>query len=124
MPASDPQETLDVHCGNGFHARFEPYQSTRLSRYTAGPGLGCGYAATRIHVANVTHPGGNLTGFSMYEFSIGGKWIDLLKEIAPNLARLAALFNPDPSPQSRQRFLRNRMQGAALRLRGHTQSTS
>jgi hypothetical protein len=26
-----------VHCGNGFHARFEPYQSTRFSRYTAGP---------------------------------------------------------------------------------------
>jgi hypothetical protein len=35
--AFDPQETLDVQCGNGFAARFEPYQSTRLSRYNAGP---------------------------------------------------------------------------------------
>jgi putative tryptophan/tyrosine transport system substrate-binding protein len=33
----DPQETLAVHCGNGFDARFEPYQSTHLSRYNAGP---------------------------------------------------------------------------------------
>jgi hypothetical protein len=30
--ANDPQETLDVHCGNGFDAGFSPYQSTRLSR--------------------------------------------------------------------------------------------
>src|SRR5262245_24459144 len=32
-------------------------------------------------VASVTKPGGNLTGFSMFEFSVGGKWVDLLKEI-------------------------------------------
>jgi hypothetical protein len=35
--AYDPQETLDVHCGNGFDAGFSPYQNTRLSRYNAGP---------------------------------------------------------------------------------------
>ena len=51
-------------------------------------------------VASMTQPGGNLTGFSMYEFSIGGKWLDLLKEIAPGLARVAVMFNPDTSPQS------------------------
>jgi putative tryptophan/tyrosine transport system substrate-binding protein len=34
---NDPSATLAVHCGNGFDARFEPYQSTRLSRYNAGP---------------------------------------------------------------------------------------
>jgi ABC-type uncharacterized transport system substrate-binding protein len=38
-------------------------------------------------VANVTRPGGNLTGFSVYEFAIGNKWLDLLKEIAPGLTR-------------------------------------
>jgi hypothetical protein len=32
----DPSATLAVHCGNGFAARFKPYQSTRLSRYNAG----------------------------------------------------------------------------------------
>ena len=34
--AHDPSATLAVHCGNGFDARFEPYQSTRVSRYNAG----------------------------------------------------------------------------------------
>ena len=53
----------------------------------------------------------------MYEFSIGGKWIDLLKEIAPNLARLAALFNPDPSPQSK--FFMQSMEAAAPSLGVH-----
>ena len=52
-------------------------------------------------VANVTRPGGNLTGFSQYEFSIGNKWLDLLKEIAPGLARVGVMFNPDTSPQSK-----------------------
>jgi putative tryptophan/tyrosine transport system substrate-binding protein len=51
-------------------------------------------------VANVAHPGGNLTGFSDNEFSIGGKWVGLLKEAAPGLARVAIMFNPDTSPQS------------------------
>src|SRR5438128_9122910 len=52
-------------------------------------------------VASLTKPGGNLTGFSMNEHSIGGKWLDLLKEIALALARVAVLFNPDTSPQSK-----------------------
>ena len=38
-------------------------------------------------VASLTKPGGNLTGFSQFEFSVGGKWLDLLKEITPGLAR-------------------------------------
>jgi putative ABC transport system substrate-binding protein len=50
-------------------------------------------------VTNVRHPGGNITGFSLYEFSIGGKWLDLLKEVVPGLARVAVMFNPDSSPQ-------------------------
>jgi putative tryptophan/tyrosine transport system substrate-binding protein len=49
----------------------------------------------------MTKPGGNLTGFSSYEFSIGGKWLDLLKEVAPTLARVAVMFNPDTSPHSK-----------------------
>jgi ABC-type uncharacterized transport system substrate-binding protein len=52
-------------------------------------------------VASITKPGGNLTGFSMYEFSVGGKWVDLLKEIAPSLTRVAVMSNPDTSPQSK-----------------------
>jgi ABC-type uncharacterized transport system substrate-binding protein len=46
-------------------------------------------------VASVRQPGGNITGFSRYEFSIGGKWLGLLKEAAPGLVRVAVMFNPD-----------------------------
>jgi putative ABC transport system substrate-binding protein len=52
-------------------------------------------------VASLAKPGGNLTGFSAYEFSVGGKWLELLKEIAPGLARAGVLFDPDTSPQSK-----------------------
>jgi putative ABC transport system substrate-binding protein len=52
-------------------------------------------------VASMRQPGGNLTGFSIYEFSIGGKWLDLLKQVAPGVARVAVMFNPDTSPQSK-----------------------
>jgi putative ABC transport system substrate-binding protein len=57
-------------------------------------------------VPSLTQPGGNLTGFSLYEFSIGGKWVELLKEAAPGLARVAVMFNPDASPQA-QFFMRS-----------------
>jgi putative ABC transport system substrate-binding protein len=66
-------------------------------------------------VASVAKPGGNLTGFSMYEFSVGGKWLDLLKEIAPGLARVAVMFNPDTSPQSK--FFMRSLEAAAAPLR-------
>jgi putative ABC transport system substrate-binding protein len=52
-------------------------------------------------IASLTKPGGNLTGFSTYEFSVGGKWVDLLKEFAPSLTLVAVMFNPDTAPQSK-----------------------
>jgi putative ABC transport system substrate-binding protein len=45
-------------------------------------------------VASFPRPGGNVTGFAVAEGSLGGKWIELLKEIAPRVARVAMLFNP------------------------------
>jgi putative ABC transport system substrate-binding protein len=45
-------------------------------------------------VASLARPGGNLTGFTNYVPSMGGKWLELLNEVAPRLARTAALFNP------------------------------
>ncbi|HEY7300707.1 MAG TPA: ABC transporter substrate-binding protein [Xanthobacteraceae bacterium] len=50
-------------------------------------------------VTNLAHPEGNITGFSAYEFSIAGKWLDLLKQFSPDLPRVALLFNPMTSPQ-------------------------
>jgi putative ABC transport system substrate-binding protein len=52
-------------------------------------------------VPNLAHPGGNITGFSNFEFSIGGKWVDLLKQMAPRLAHAALIFNPEISPQTK-----------------------
>jgi putative tryptophan/tyrosine transport system substrate-binding protein len=51
-------------------------------------------------VASLAHPGDNITGFSAYEFSVGSKWVDLLKKMTPRLARVAVMSNPDTAPQS------------------------
>ena len=45
-------------------------------------------------VASLARPGGHVTGFATLEGSLGGKWLDLLKEIAPRVARVAMLFDP------------------------------
>jgi putative tryptophan/tyrosine transport system substrate-binding protein len=65
-------------------------------------------------VADLRRPGGNLTGFSAYEFAIAGKWLDLLKQIAPGLSRVAVMFNPDTSFQSK--FFMSAMEAAAPAL--------
>ena len=49
-------------------------------------------------VANLAHPGGNVTGFALFEAALGGKWVELLKQIAPGTARVALLFNPATAP--------------------------
>lgn len=46
-------------------------------------------------VAGLPHPGGNFTGFSPYDPSLGGKWLELLSDIAAGVKRVAAMFNPD-----------------------------
>jgi putative tryptophan/tyrosine transport system substrate-binding protein len=45
-------------------------------------------------VDSLAQPGGNITGFAMYEYSIGGKWLELLKEIAPGITRAAVIRDP------------------------------
>jgi len=49
-------------------------------------------------VSSLSHPGGNITGFVNFESSLSGKWIELLKEIAPRLTGAALMFNPDTAP--------------------------
>ena len=51
--------------------------------------VGLGFAKS------LAHPGGNLTGFMLYEVSVAGKLVELLKEMAPRLVRMALLFNPE-----------------------------
>src|SRR6516162_1093656 len=49
-------------------------------------------------VERLDRPGGNITGFPGWEATLGGKWLELLAEIAPGLKRAAIMFNPDTSP--------------------------
>jgi putative ABC transport system substrate-binding protein len=51
-------------------------------------------------VTRLDRPSGNITGFATNDVSLGGKWLELLLEIAPGLKRIAILFNPDTSPAS------------------------
>jgi hypothetical protein len=55
---------------------------------TVGDPIGSGF------VASFPRPGGNVTGFVTIEGSLGGKWLELLKEIAPHVNRVALLLNP------------------------------
>ena len=45
-------------------------------------------------VASLAHPGGNATGFTQFEFGISAKWLELLKEIAPDITRVAVVRDP------------------------------
>src|SRR5262244_1839743 len=49
-------------------------------------------------VASLARPGRNITGFANFENSIGGKWLELLKELAPRAKRAGFIFNPDAAP--------------------------
>jgi putative ABC transport system substrate-binding protein len=51
-------------------------------------------------VPRLNQPGGNITGFALNEPTLGGKWLELLLEIAPGLKRAAFMFNPDPAVAS------------------------
>src|SRR5260370_22809764 len=52
-------------------------------------------------VASIRQPGGNLTRFSLFEFSLGSKWICVLNDVMSDLLRVAVMFHPDASPQAK-----------------------
>ena len=49
-------------------------------------------------VPNLSHPGGNIIGFSFVESEIVGKWVNFLGDVKPGLSRVALMFNPDTAP--------------------------
>jgi putative tryptophan/tyrosine transport system substrate-binding protein len=51
-------------------------------------------------IESLARPGGNMTGFINIESSLGGKWLELLKETAPRISRVAVMFNPDTAPHA------------------------
>jgi putative ABC transport system substrate-binding protein len=56
-------------------------------------------------VASLPRPGGNLTGFIHMEASMGGKWLELLTEIAPGVKRATIMFNPNTAPYAKSYYL-------------------
>jgi putative ABC transport system substrate-binding protein len=63
-------------------------------------------------VASFARPGGNVTGFTNVEGSMGGKWVEILKEVAPTITRVGFMFNPTTAPGGGSYFLR-RFEAAA-----------
>jgi putative ABC transport system substrate-binding protein len=49
-------------------------------------------------VASMARPGGNMTGFANFEGSMGGKWVELLKEVAPSVVKIGVLMHPETPP--------------------------
>ena len=49
-------------------------------------------------VASLPRPGGNITGFINFEAAMGGKWLELLKDVAPNVKRVGLMHNPSTAP--------------------------
>ena len=52
------------------------------------------------YVESLSRPGGNATGFTPFEPSLGGKWVSLLKDAAPNVEHLGIVYNPEPGNNS------------------------
>jgi putative ABC transport system substrate-binding protein len=49
-------------------------------------------------VQTLARPGGNITGFTNFESTVGGKWLQLLKEVDPRIVRVAVIYNPETAP--------------------------
>ena len=66
--------------------------------------------------ASLSRPGGNITGFSAYDSEMGGKWMELLKEVAPGVTRATLLFNPRTAPGGGTGLMRPFFDAAARTL--------
>jgi putative ABC transport system substrate-binding protein len=64
-------------------------------------------------VASMARPGGNVTGFTILHASVSGKYVSMLKEMVPQLARVALMYNPDTVPDSGKFFSGAFMEAAA-----------
>ena len=88
--ATTRSNSFECHAHNGRAAGTNAHHPHRFAT-TADP-VGSGF------VASLARPSGNATGFVVTEGSLGGKWLELLKEVAPRVARVAMLFNPVVAP--------------------------
>jgi putative ABC transport system substrate-binding protein len=69
-------------------------------------------------VDNLSRPGGNATGFMLFEYSLSGKWLELLKQVAPGVARAAVLRDPtSPAGTGQFAVIQSVMQSFSVELR-------
>jgi ABC-type uncharacterized transport system substrate-binding protein len=110
---------IDIRWGGGAYDRFQQYAAELVAQKpdvilaAAGTALAPLHRETKIipivfaqtpdpvgagYVASMSRPGGNVTGFTQLEYGLTGKWLELLKQIAPNVNRGAVLRDPgDPA---------------------------
>jgi putative ABC transport system substrate-binding protein len=106
-PANAAAELVTLQC-EVIVARGTPMVATLLRATRSIPIVftAVGEPITSNFVASHKHPGGTATGFTNFEPSIAGKWIELLKEIVPSLRRAGVLFNPMATTTGATTFLR------------------
>jgi putative tryptophan/tyrosine transport system substrate-binding protein len=85
----------EVICAQGLPATLAVHQKTKtipiVFTQLADP-VGFGLAES------LGHPGGNVTGFVAWDLSIGGKWMQLLRQLVPDVTHVGILYNPDTTP--------------------------
>src|SRR5262249_47507366 len=69
---------------------------------------------SRGFVNSLARPGGNITGFTNFEFPMGGKWVETLKEVAPAVTSVAVVFNPETAPYGGSFFQQIKTSGISL----------
>ena len=65
-------------------------------------------------VPNLARPGGNVTGFAAFQYSLAGKWLEILRKAIPSITRVALLFNPDTAPYAQKYIEELRISGTTL----------
>ena len=87
-------DLLVGHTDSSVIALLERTRSIPIVFVTVSDPIGLGF------VKSLSHPGGSATGFVNFEPSLGGKWLDILKEIAPQVRRAVMIYNPKTAPRA------------------------
>jgi putative ABC transport system substrate-binding protein len=93
LVAAQP-DVLEIETTPGTAAVLAETHSIPVVFTTVSDPVGAGF------VQSLSHPGGNATGFINIESSVGGKWLELLKDVMPQATRATVLFNPAAAPQA------------------------
>ena len=86
--AAHAPDVIFVNGGLGLERLLQATRAVPIVFAVVPDPLGSGF------IESLSRPGGNATGFLMFEYSLSGKWVELLKEIAPDLTRAAVLRDP------------------------------